>query len=51
MLKLLDALAPSHDENARLRPLDPVRIDKGDLRTQIELDTYGVAFWSFEPSR
>jgi hypothetical protein len=49
--ELLDALAPSYDENARLRPLDPVRIDAADLRTQVELDAYGIAFWSFEPSR
>ncbi len=49
--ELLDAVAPSSDENARLRPLDPVRVTKGDLRTQVELDAYGVAFWSFEPTR
>jgi hypothetical protein len=47
--ELLDANAPSYDENARLRPLDPVRVDKGDLHTEIELDGYGVAFWIFEP--
>jgi hypothetical protein len=49
--ELLDALAASYDENARLRPLDPVRVDKGDLRTRIELDAYGIASWSFEPVR
>jgi xylan 1,4-beta-xylosidase len=49
--ELLDAMAPSYDENARLRPLDPVRIDKGELRTEIQLEPYGIAFWSFEPSR
>jgi hypothetical protein len=47
--ELLDANAPSYDENARLRPLDPVRVEKGDLHTEIELDGYGVAFWIFEP--
>lgn len=49
--ELLDATAPSYDENARLRPLDPVRVEKGDLRTEIQLEAYGIAFWSFEPTR
>lgn len=49
--ELLEALAPSYDENARLRPLEPARVTKGDLRTHVELDAYGIAFWSFEPSR
>jgi hypothetical protein len=48
--ELLDATAPSYDENARLRPLDPVRV-QGELRTEIDLDSYGIAFWSFEPTR
>jgi hypothetical protein len=49
--EMLDATAPSYDENARLRPLDPSRVEKGDLRTQVDLDAYGIAFWSFEPTR
>lgn len=49
--ELLDATAPSYDENARLRPLDPVRVEKGNLRTEIDLDSYGIAFWSFEPTQ
>ena len=49
--ELLDATAPSGDENSRLRPLDPVRVDPGNLRTQVDLDHYGIAFWSFEPTR
>ncbi len=49
--ELLDAVAPSSDENARLRPLDSVRIQSGDLRTEVDLEAYGVAFWSFEPTR
>jgi hypothetical protein len=49
--ELLDAMAPSYDENSRLRPLDPVRVTKGDLRTNVDLDAYGIAFWSFEPTR
>ena len=48
--ELLDATAPSYDENARLRPLDPVRV-QGEVRTEVNLDSYGIAFWSFEPTR
>ena len=47
--ELLDAAAPSYDENARLRPLTPVRVGKGALLTNVDLDAYGIAFWSFEP--
>lgn len=49
--QLLDALSPSDDENARLRPLDPELVEKGDLRTEVKLGPYGIAFWSFEPTR
>ncbi len=44
----LDALAPSSDENARLRPAHGIKKDKGDHHTQVNLDPYGVQFWSFE---
>lgn len=47
--ELLDAIAPSADENARLRPLEPVRVARGNLRTTVDLDAHGIAFWSFEP--
>ncbi len=46
--ELLDANAPSADENARLRPLEPVEIDKGRFETSADLEPWGVAFWSFE---
>ena len=49
--ELLDATAASYDENARLRPLKPVTIDKGPFHTQVELGPWGVGFWSFEPTR
>jgi hypothetical protein len=49
--ELLDAKAPSYDENARLRPLEPAKIDKGNLQTSVDLEPWGVAFWSFESTR
>ena len=49
--ELLDAAAPSYDENARLRPLEPVTVTAGPFRTEIELGPWGVGFWSFEPAR
>jgi xylan 1,4-beta-xylosidase len=49
--ELLDATAASYDENARLRPLPPTKIDTGALKTEVTLDPWGVAFWSFEPTR
>jgi hypothetical protein len=44
----LDALAPSDDENARLRPDRRTRLTKGNHRVKVELEPYGVRFWSFE---
>ncbi len=49
--ELLDAAAASYDENARLRPLEPVTVERGAFHTEIELGPWGVAFWSFEPTR
>jgi len=49
--ELLDANAPSYDENARLRPLKPANIDKGTLETGVDLEPWGIAFWSFEATR
>ena len=49
--ELLDATAPSYDENARLRPLNPAKIDKGRLETGVDLEPWGIAFWSFEATR
>ena len=44
----LDALAPSDDENARLRPELRARLTKGDHSLKIELGPYEIRFWSFE---
>ncbi len=44
----LDALAPSDDENARLRPAPPIRLPRGDHRVKVEMGAYAVKFWSFE---
>lgn len=44
----LDALAPSDDENARLRPDRRMRLTKGDHRIKVDFEPYGVKFWSFE---
>jgi len=44
----LDALAPSDDENARLRPDPPIRLSRGDHRVTVEMGAYAVKFWSFE---
>lgn len=49
--ELLDAKAPSYDENARLRPLKPAKIDKGSFQAGVDLEPWGIAFWSFEPAR
>jgi xylan 1,4-beta-xylosidase len=44
----LDAVAPSDDENVRLRPEPPTTLKQGDHKVQVELEPYGVKFWSFE---
>jgi len=44
----LDALAPSDDENVRLRPSPSRGIEKGDHRVRVTLEPYAVWFWSFE---
>ncbi|MGC8640204.1 MAG: GH39 family glycosyl hydrolase [Isosphaeraceae bacterium] len=44
----LDALAPSDDENARLRPEPHARIGKGTHRMFVELGPRAIKFWSFE---
>ena len=48
--ELLDAKSSSYDENARLRPLTPEKVDKGRMKLSIDLEPWGVAFWSFEPT-
>jgi hypothetical protein len=44
----LDAMAPSDDENARLRPEPPTNLKRGNHVLKAGLDAYGVKFWSFE---
>ncbi len=44
----LDALAPSDDENARLRPEPPTSLGKGVHRLRLELKPYDVRFLSLE---
>ena len=47
----LDAASPSNDENARLRPLDDLTLKPGSGSVKIQLEPYGVEFWSLEKSR
>jgi len=44
----LDARAASNDENARLFPEPSRRLAKGDHHEKVELEPYGITFWSFE---
>ena len=48
---VLDAAGPSDDENARLRPQDAVEVSAGRSPSVIDLEPYGVTFWSLEPRR
>jgi hypothetical protein len=45
---VLDALAPSDDENARLRPDPPAELKAGTNRLQVQFDPYAIHFWSLE---
>jgi hypothetical protein len=45
---VLDALAPSDDENARLRPDPPAEWKAGTHRLQVRFDPYAIHFWSLE---
>ncbi|HEX7361934.1 MAG TPA: hypothetical protein VF283_15700 [Bryobacteraceae bacterium] len=44
---MLDATAPSNDENSRLRPLPEIQIQNGKP-VPIDLGPYGVMFWTIE---
>ena len=44
----LDAVAPSDDENARLRPEPPARLKMGNQTMKVDLGQHAVRFWSFE---
>jgi len=44
----LDAAAAISDENVRLRQLDDLRLVRGAAPVEIDLEPYGVEFWSIE---
>lgn len=46
--RMLDADAPSNDENIRLRPLNDVKLGPESPPTEIRLGPYGIQFWSLE---
>jgi hypothetical protein len=45
---VLDAVAPSSDENSRLRPEPFARLEPGDQNLKIRLEPYAVHYWYFE---
>jgi len=45
----LDAETSFQDENARLRPLNDTMLTQGSAPVEINLDPYGIQFWSIEP--
>ena len=45
---VLDASAPSDDENARLRPDPYATLNKGDQTWHLQLEPYAVHYWTFE---
>jgi hypothetical protein len=47
----LDAASPSSDENTRLRPLDDLTLKPGSGSVKIQLEPFGVEFWSLEKTR
>jgi hypothetical protein len=46
--RMLDAIAPSSDENVRLRPLNDLKLTPGASKATIHLEPYGLEFWSLE---
>jgi hypothetical protein len=47
----LDAKAPSSDENARLRPPSDMTLKPGAGPAEIQLEPFGLEFWSLEKTR
>ncbi len=45
---VLDAAAPSDDENARLKPFPSRELKRGDRRIKVELGSYGISFLALE---
>jgi hypothetical protein len=48
---VLDAATPNNDENSRLRPEEPIKLNKDGASITAPFEPYGVRFWSFEPRR
>jgi hypothetical protein len=48
---VLDSATASNDENTRLRSEEMVRLTKDQPALQVNLDAYGVRFWTIERSR
>ena len=48
--RMLDAEAPSQDENARLRPLPDEKLEPGAQALEIQLEPYGIESWAMEPT-
>jgi xylan 1,4-beta-xylosidase len=45
---VLDAMAASGDENARLRPEPFANLNQGDHKMSVVFEPYGMHYWSFE---
>jgi hypothetical protein len=41
----LDSLAPSDDENIRLKPMDEIAVGQGNSSFSLNLEPYGIYFW------
>jgi beta-xylosidase len=47
--RVLDATAPSNDENVRMTPIHSTRLKAGDTQLKIDLGGYGVELLTFGP--
>jgi len=47
--RTLDAATPFEDENARLRHLDDIEIKSDAAPPEVNIEPYGIQFWSLEP--
>ena len=48
--RILDAEAPSQDENSRLRPLPDLKVVPGAQPIEVTLQPYGIESWAMEPA-
>jgi hypothetical protein len=46
---VLDAASPSPEENARLRPEDPLEVKRDQAHLRLRLEPYDIRFWTLEP--